>query len=180
MKPASASARAAFGLLCALAACSHESAPSADSNAKAQSAAGGPAAASRASGTSGWIANGASACERYLTPDFVGRIFAKTEGRAKRLSGQACSYDTPEGSSIGITLIAGDRGNFDTDPNTQGAAAVGGIGDKAVRTASGIEAFTDGKGICQIDVLPPFGNKLSGDALARTVGEVCNALFALP
>jgi hypothetical protein len=159
----------AIGL--ALAACSHKAPPASNQEA---------AAPMRASPASGWIANGAVACEKFLTPDLVSRIFAKTDGHAKPLSGQACSYETPEGNSINITLIAAPRASFDADPNTQGATLVGGIGDNAVRTASGIESFKDGKGICQIDVMPPFGNKLSGDALAQAVGVVCNKLFALP
>jgi hypothetical protein len=163
----------------ALLACSHEAPPSGGPAASSASAETGTAKSS-AAGAGQWIANGATACDTYLTPDVVGQIFAKTDGHAKRLSGQACAYETPEGSNITITLIAAGRASFDSDPNKQGATVINGVGDNAVRTASGIEAFKDGKGICQLDVMPPFGNKLSGDALAQTVGEVCNKLFALP
>lgn len=180
MKFVSIRSLAAGGFFLMLAACSQQAGTSAPSNAAKANASSPPASASQPSGTSGWIANGATACDRYLTPDVVGRIFPKADGHAKRLSGQSCAYETPEASSISITLMAAGRETFDTDPNTQGASPVSGVGDKAVRTMSGVEAFRNGKGICQIDVMPPFGNKLSGDALAHAIGDVCNRLFALP
>jgi hypothetical protein len=55
-----------------------------------------------------------------------------------------------------------------------------GVGDKAVRSATGVEAVKGNDRMCGIDVMPPFGNKLSGDALAQKLGEICNKLFALP
>jgi len=128
-----------------------------------------------------WVANGATACEKYLTPDFAGQIFANPAGHAKQLSAQACSFEAPDFASISITLIAGGPSVFDAhqkylvDP-----VPVSGVGDKAVRTASGIEAVKGQNRMCTIDVMPPFGHKLSGEALARKVGELCNKLFALP
>ena len=127
-----------------------------------------------------WSSNGSTACAQYLTPEFVGQVFDKPTGESKRLSDWSCSYDTPGGSNISITLIDAGASSFDTDPNAQGATPVSGIGDKAVRTTTGIEAYKSRHGICQIDVMPPFAVKLKGDALASELGEVCNKLFALP
>ena len=128
-----------------------------------------------------WVANGATACEKYLTPDFVGQIFKDPAGHAKKLSAQGCSFDTPDFASITIMLTAGGPSVFDAHQKyLTNPVPLSGVGDKAVRTASGVEAVKGQNRMCTIDVMPPFGNKLSGDALARKVGELCNKLFALP
>lgn len=129
----------------------------------------------------GWTANGATACDKYLNPDFIGAIFKNPAGHSKKLSAQACSYETADFASISITLIAAGPAAFQahqqylTDP-----VPLPGVGDKAVRTATGIEAIKGNSRMCDIDVMPPFGNRLQGEALAQKVGEVCNKLFALP
>ena len=160
---------------CMLVACSKGASTAANESASANSA------SASGGSTSGWIANGATACDRYLTPDVVGAIFKNPAGRSKKLSGQACSFDTADSSSISITLIQGGPAALDahmkylTDP-----VAFAGVGDKAIRDATGIEAVKGTDRMCDIDVMPPFGNKLSGEALAQKVGEICNKLFALP
>lgn len=129
-----------------------------------------------------WENQGSTACQQYLTPQFVGQIVDKPSGQSERLSDASCSFRTSEGTGTNITIVLIDAGAsaFDGDPNTQGGTRLTGIGDKAVRTHGGIEAYKSQRGICQIDVSPPFGDKLTGDALAQKLGEVCNKLFALP
>ncbi|MEO8779767.1 MAG: hypothetical protein ABI389_13980 [Rhodanobacter sp.] len=100
-------------------------------------------------------------------------------GTSNRLSDWSCSFDTPASDSISIVLIDASAATFDADPNAQGAAPISGIGDKAVRTVTGVEAYKAHHGICQIDVVRPFSIKLKGEALAKKLGEVCNKLFAL-
>ena len=166
---------AAAGVACTIAACTQESSPSAD---------GGKtmATSTAASATSGnWTANGATACDKFLTPDVVGAIFKNPAGQSKSSGGVGCRFETPDFASIAITLTSGGPAVFDahqkylTDP-----VPLPGVGDKAVRSATGIEAVKGNDRMCGIDVMPPFGNKLSGEALAQKVGEVCNQLFALP
>lgn len=128
-----------------------------------------------------WVANGATACEKYLTPDFVGQIFKNPAGQAKKHGVQGCGFETPDYSSLSITLTAGGPSVFDAHQKyLTNPVPLDGVGDKAVFTASGIEAVKGQSRMCGIDVMPPFGNKLSGEALARKLGEICNRLFALP
>lgn len=128
-----------------------------------------------------WVANGGDACEKYLTSDFVGQIFKSPAGHAKKLSAQGCSFETPDYASINITLTAGGPSVFDAHQKyLSNPVPLSGVGDKAVRTASGIEAVKGQNRMCGVDVMPPFGNKLSGEALAKKLGELCNRLFALP
>lgn len=167
------------GIAYAMAACTHGASASGNGNDVAAST------AASATGTSanahGWIANGATACNKYLTPGFVAQIFPKPDGHAKPLGAQGCSFETADFASINITLAAGGPAVFDahqkylTDP-----VPLSGVGDRAVRTATGIEAVKGNDRMCGVDVMPPFGNKLKGEALAHKIGEVCNKLFALP
>ena len=126
-----------------------------------------------------WSSHGSTACQQYLNPDLVGQIFEKPAGQSKQLGNGWCSFDTPSFKGIDIVLIHVGASAFDTDPNTQDATPISGVGDKAVRTASGIEAYKMHRGICQIDVTPLFTAKLKGAALAQKLGKVCNQLFAL-
>jgi hypothetical protein len=139
------------------------------------------AAASGSTNGSDWTANGAAACDTYLMPDVLDAIFNNPAGHSKKLSGQACSYNTSDFSSITITLVQGGPEVFDAHQKyLTNAVALAGVGDKAVRHATGIEAVKGNDRMCDIDVMPPFGNKLSGEALAQKTGEICNKLFALP
>ena len=162
------------GLLCAASACSQGASSSASTG--GDHATQAPTQASSGS-LRDWAENGASACDRYLTPDVVGRIFKEAVGSTKRLSSQACSFKGPPGSysHIGITLIDGGISTFETDPATAGGTPLQGIGDKAVSTLAGIEAVKDHVGICHISVV---GEHTA--ATAQELGAVCNKLFALP
>ncbi|MGH7023919.1 MAG: hypothetical protein ACREEB_10050 [Caulobacteraceae bacterium] len=163
-------------LLCVLAACSRGA-----THADASGSATSPLAS--ASGANGalWVANGATACDKYLTPDFVRQIFKNPAGHAKQLSPQACSFDTPDFASISITLIQGGPSVFDAHQKyLANPTPLSGVGDRAVNSATGVEAVKGSDRMCAIGVLPPFGNKLSGEPLAHKLGEICNKLFALP
>lgn len=163
------------GLLCAIAACSPgTSAP--DGTPQAPKTAAGDAPAGNA-----WIANGASACDRFLTPEVVGQVFKNANGHNKKLSAQGCSFENADFSSISITLMAAGPAALDAHMKYLAEPVpLAGVGDRAVRSATGIEAVKGQDRMCSIDVMPPFGNKLSGEALAQKTGEICNQLFALP
>ena len=161
------------GLLAAMSACSSGHGSSGAANAASGSA-------SAAAAGSDWASNGATACEKYLTPDFLAQIFPKPEGHPEKLAGWSCSYETSDSSSINITLINAGPAGFEADQkNLSNPVPLSGVGDKAVNNMTGVEAVK-GNRMCDIGVMPPFGNKLSGEALAQKLGEVCNKLFALP
>jgi len=161
------------GLLAAITACSQGN----DSSGASSAASG---SASTATSDSDWASNGATACEKFLTPDFVAQIFPKPEGHAKKLAGWSCSYETSDFSNINITLMNAGAAAFEADQkNLSNPVPLPGVGDKAVNSMTGVEAVK-GNRMCDIGVMPPFGNKLSGDALAHKLGEICNKLFALP
>ena len=157
---------------CALVACSHGT-----SDNGGQPAATGSATSSHAN----WTDNGATACDTYLTPAVAADILKNPAGHAKRLSGQACSYETADFSSITITLMQGGTTGLDTYiPHLPDPVPIAGIGDKAVRTMLGIDAAKGADRMCSIDLMPPFAAKVSGEALAQKLGVICNQLFALP
>jgi hypothetical protein len=157
-----------------LAACAQ--APSAASGAS-QSA---PAGAAQASSGTAWIHNGAIACDTFLTPEVLGEIFKNPAGHSKKLSAQACRFSTTDLAAINITLIQAGPAVFDTEAkNRDGATPLPGVGDKAVQSTIGIEAVEGTDRICRITIVPPFGNKLRGEPLARKLGDVCNQLFAI-
>lgn len=132
------------------------------------------------SGGIDWASNGARACEQYLTPEFVAQIFEKPTGQIKRLAGWSCSYTGSAGAHIGITLQNAGVASFDAHQQfLVNPTPLAGVGDKAVFSALGIEAVK-GDRMCSITLMPLSSSKLSGDALAHKLGEVCNKLFALP
>lgn len=168
----------AAGMTCTIAACSRG----------APTPAGGGGAPASASGTStaattGWIANGSTACEKYLTPDVVAAILSNPAGQSKQLSAQACTYETSDNTgNISITLAAAGPEAFDrhqeflADPHP-----LAGVGDKASRSLIGIEAVKGQDRMCTIDAGgPPGSTRLTGEPLAQKLGEICNRLFALP
>jgi hypothetical protein len=163
-------------VLCALAACTQKSVPTSVQNGGAsQSIASAPATGAP------WIANGATACDTYLTAAVVADILKNPSGHTKKLSPQACAYETTDFANISITLIPGGTNSLDRhlqylpDP-----VPLAGVGDKAVRTMLGVEAAKGADRMCSIDVTPPFAATTSGEALAQKLGAICNQLFALP
>lgn len=168
---------AAACAVCVLAACSQSATTSAPSGSATPSMGGTPAPAASAN----WTANGATACDRYLTPAVVADILKNPAGHSKPTSGWSCAYETSDYASIGITLMAVGIAGLDqhlkylSDPTP-----LAGVGDKAVRTAIGIEAAKGANRMCSIDAMPPLATKVSGEALAQKFGAICNQLFALP
>jgi len=152
-----------------------KSAPTSGQNGGASQSASAPAAGAP------WIANGATACDTYLTSAVVAEILKNPSGHAKKLSPQACAYETTDFANISITLIPGGTASLDRhmqylpDP-----VPLAGVGDKAVRTMLGVEAAKGADRMCSIDVTPPFATKTSGEPLAQKLGAICNQLFALP
>jgi hypothetical protein len=136
---------------------------------------------SSSSSGSGWIADGATACAKYLTPDVVAEILTHPAGHTKQLSAQACSYVNPDGN-IDITLSNGGLATFeDYQKYLVEPVPLAGVGDKALRSVSGIVAVKGADRTCKIDAggTPTF-TKLSSAALADKLGAICNKLFALP
>jgi hypothetical protein len=171
------------GILCAIAACSQGAGSS--SGANAATGADGTATGSASGGSSGgktWIANGATACARYLTPDVVAEILTQPAGKSDKLSPQACSFNATNYSSIAITLMAAGPETFDHyQQSLVNPVPLAGVGDKASRSAIGIDAVKGTDRMCTIDVTgAPGSTRLHGEALAQKLGQICNKLFALP
>lgn len=143
------------------------------------SASGGTAAAGSPSQT-GWAANGASACEKYLGPQVVGAILLQPAGHARRVDAQSCEYLSSGSGMIEIRLTAADVDVFRQElPRIMGAHPITGIGDAAYWNEAGALSAVKGHGRgCDISVL--VGSKVRGEALAQQLGKICNALFALP
>jgi hypothetical protein len=164
-------------VLSALIGCSHGEPSSAGSSAPRT------AGTSTASSSTNWIANGSTACEKYLTPDIVAAILTHPSGSSKKLSTQACAYTTTDfGGNIDITLMQVGTAGLDMDlKNLPDPVPLSGVGDKAVRTLLGIEAAKGNDRMCSINAGgAPGSTKLNGEALAQKLGEICNKLFALP
>ena len=66
---------------------------------------GASAAPPSGAGGQSWVANGANACDKYLSVDFVTAVLTHPRGKSKPLSPQACTYTADDDSgSIQITL----------------------------------------------------------------------------
>jgi hypothetical protein len=168
---------AAVCAVCVLFAACSRSAPTAAPNGSTS-----PTSANASANAAGsnWTANGATACDTYLTPAVVAEILKTPAGHGKRLSAWSCAYETADGN-IDITLMAVGTAGLDLDlKNLPDPTPLAGVGDKAVRTMLGIEAAKGTNRMCNIDVMPPFAAKVSGEALAQKLGAICNQLFALP
>lgn len=136
-----------------------------------------------ASAAASWTANGATACDTHLTPVLIEKVLAHTAGQAKKLSPQACTYETADNSgSISITLANAGPAVFDAHQQyLVNPVPLSGVGDKASRSMIGIEAVKGNDRMCSIDVVgPPGSTKVTGEALARELGGICNDLFTLP
>ena len=165
--------------LCSFAACSQGASTSGSGGTSANAA-----AATSGSATGGdWVANGATACEKYLTPDVVAAILTHPAGKNKTLSAQACSYETTDsGGTIAITLASAGPEAFDQyQKYLVDAVSLPGVGDRASRSMTGIDAVKGDNRMCTIDAGgAPGSTNLRGEALAQKLGEICNKLFALP
>jgi hypothetical protein len=126
---------------------------------------------------SAWTANGATACEKYLTPDVVAAILRNPAGHPRRLDAHTCNV-----GPIYISLIVADIDVFRQElPRIFGAHPIGGIGDGAYWNGAGALSAVKGhdRG-CDISVIDPGAPKIHNAELGQKLGDVCNKLFAIP
>jgi hypothetical protein len=131
-------------------------------------------------GTAGaqWIANGGSACERYLTADILAAILITPEGAPTKIDANSCHT-----GPIYITLNVNSVDVFKLElPRIVGVNLISGVGDMAYWNRAGATSAVKGKDRgCDISVLNgPYIAKIHDEALGRKLGEICNKLFALP
>jgi hypothetical protein len=137
----------------------------------------------RTDGASAWIANGATACDRYFTHDVVSMILTNPAGATKTLSTQACSYETSDsGGTLTITLTNAGPAVFDDyQKYLVNPESLPGVGDKASQSVIGITAVKGADRSCSIDAVGAPGSlRLRGAELGQKLGAICNQLFALP
>src|SRR5579863_2803084 len=121
--------------LCATAGCSKSSAP----------ATGGSA--------SGWVANGATACGTYLTPEVVKAVLTNPAGQSKKLSPQSCTFEAADNGG-GITITISNAGLSAFDQYQQylvNPVPLSGVGDRASQSVIGIDAVKAPDRTCTID-----------------------------
>jgi hypothetical protein len=127
--------------------------------------------------SSAWTANGATACEKYLTPNVVAAILRSPAGRPQRLDANSCNF-----GPIYITLKVADIDVFRAElPRIFQAHSIGGFGDAAYWNGAG--AFSAVKGHsrgCDISVIDPGAPKIHNAELGQKLGNICNKLFAIP
>ena len=130
------------------------------------------------SGGSAWIAYGATACEKYLTPDVVAAILRIPADHPQRIDAHSC-----QAGSIYIGLNVADIDVFRQElPRIIGAHPMAGVGDAAYWNEAGAVSAVQGhdRG-CDISVVgAPQVTKIDGAALGQKLGEICNQLFTLP
>jgi hypothetical protein len=137
---------------------------------------------------SAWTTNGASACQKLLTPQFLSAILVHADGKSEaKPDGVSCVFGAGDNS---ITIALSDHVTL-ADWNRMIAknlfgknVPLSGVGDRGVRSedATSLHAHTNGGRMCSV-VLMPLGDdtpKLTGEALAKKLGTLCNQLFALP
>ena len=125
----------------------------------------------------GWTANGATACEKYFTPEFVAAVLGGRPEAAKRTGPNMCTA-----GYLYITLDVKDVNEFRRElPRIAGVHPMTGVGDVAYWNGSG--AITAVKGPnreCVVGVLVQQFAKIHDAELGQKLGEICNKLFALP
>ena len=129
-----------------------------------------------ADGGSAWIANGATACEKYLTPGVVAAILRNPAGKPRRLDANSCNV-----GPIYISLKVADIDVFRQEvPRIVGAHPMGGVGDGAYWNGAGAVSAVKGhdRG-CDISVIDPGAPKIHNAELGQKLGEICNKLFAI-
>jgi hypothetical protein len=123
-----------------------------------------------------WSANGGSACEKYLTPAVTDAILNSHAAPPKRTDPSSCNS-----FPIYIKLSAANVAAFRAQvPRIADAHPIGGIGDAAYWNGAGALSAVKGDRGCVINVLVPGSAKVTGEALAKKLGAVCDQLFALP
>jgi len=166
-------ARAVFYLL--LAATLANSPGAVDKSDSSQSAAADPSAGGSGSE---WKNLGATACAKYFTPA-VNAALLPGPGTPKTRNATSCTVETP-GGSIQLSLASEKVASFNAGahflPDT---VALPGVGDRALQYAGGIAAWKAPDRACTILLVGNDGFfKQSGAQLGKTLGAVCNKLFA--
>jgi hypothetical protein len=165
-----------------IAGCAKEASSSANTGGSPQPSASA-SAGDLASNATDWTGNGATACDRYLTPDVVAAILVDPAGHSHRLTAQSCEYQTKQSGNIGITLKVGNVDAFRQQMKMIAATnPMTGLGDAAYWNEAGAVSSVKGNRGCDIEA---FGvafhaTKLSGEALGKQLGAICAKLFALP
>jgi hypothetical protein len=123
----------------------------------------------------GWISNGSSACERFLTPDVVAAILAVPAAPVEKIDAYSC-----HSGGIYISLIVEDIDRFKLKlPQIVGTHPLSGVGDGAYWNAAGaISAVKGHDRGCDISVIGA-PTKVRDEALGQKLGDICNKLFAL-
>ncbi|MGH7647241.1 MAG: hypothetical protein ACREND_03920, partial [Gemmatimonadaceae bacterium] len=131
--------------ICVFAACSR--------GASASGKGGGSTGGAGGSSSGQWIANGATACDKYLTPDVVGKFMANPDGKVGTRTPQGCVFEMADGGgNISITLDNGGPTSFTAmRPYWTNPVALAGVGDSAVQTLTGIAAVKGKDRGCSID-----------------------------
>jgi hypothetical protein len=130
-----------------------------------------------AAGSGAWIDNGATACEKFLTPDVVATILRTPAGHPRRLDAHSCNV-----GPIYITLKVADIDIFRPEvPRIYGAHPINGVGDSAFWNQAGALSAVKGhdRG-CDISVIDPGAPKIHNAELGQKLGDICNKLFAIP
>jgi hypothetical protein len=124
-----------------------------------------------------WVDNGATACEKYLTPDVVASILRSPPGKPRQLDAHSCNV-----GPIYVTLTVADINVFRSEVSRIfGAHPINGFGDGAYWNEAG--AFSAVKGHdrgCEISVIDPGAPKIHNAELGQKLGDICNKLFAIP
>jgi hypothetical protein len=131
-----------------------------------------------ATATSAWMANGATACAKYLTPAVTAAIVNGSVNAPKQTGPNMCSAHP---LYITLTVMNGGAAAFRQQmPRIADAHPIGGIGDAAYWNDAGAMSSVKGDRECTISILLANDAKLSGAALAQKFGAICTQLFALP
>jgi hypothetical protein len=129
------------------------------------------------SAQSAWTNNGATACQKLLTPDVLASILRNPAGQPRRLDSNSCNV-----GPIYISLKVADIDVFRQEiPRIFGAHPISGFGDGAYWNEAG--AFSAVKGHdrgCDISVIDPGAPKIRNAELGQKLGAICNKLFAIP
>jgi hypothetical protein len=129
-----------------------------------------------ASGAGSWIDYGATACEKYLTPDVLASILSNPAGRPGKVDAHTCNV-----GPIYITLSVADINEFRREiPRIAGAHPISGFGDAAYWNEAGAFSSVKGNRGCKISVIDPGAAKIHNAELGQKLGDICNKLFALP
>jgi len=125
-----------------------------------------------------WTANGASACEKYLTPEVVSTIMDGPAEQPKQDAANSCHR-----GSLYVTLSVRTRDveEFRREiPRIADAHPLSGVGDAAYWNGGGATTAVKGRRECVISVLVPQFAKIHNAELGQKFGEICNTLLALP